>query len=106
MEPLGIRERRASIGRTMQDERRHVNGGQHRAEVALRADVARCPNRAGRMISRIIVANAASRSGGMSSENKPGYDLGSNASPNSAMPRNISSRRATSCGGNEPAQPA
>jgi transposase len=58
------------------------------------------------MFSRIIVANAASRSGGMSSENKPGYDFGSNASPNSAMARNISSRRATCSYGNEPAQPA
>ena len=56
---------------------------------------------AGRTFSRIIVASSASRSAGIRSVNRPGYDLGSNASPSSAMPMNMSRRRATSSGVNE-----
>ena len=37
---LGVGERRAGIGRTVQDEGRHVNGGQHGPKVGLRSDVA------------------------------------------------------------------
>jgi hypothetical protein len=72
MERLGVRQRRPSISVAMQDERRHVDGGQHRPEVGLPSMWPAARIDAGRMFSRIIVANAASRSAGMRSENKPG----------------------------------
>ena len=44
MERLGVRERRPSVGLAVQDERRHVDRGQHGAEVGLRPGVARRSN--------------------------------------------------------------
>ena len=57
-------ERGPDVRVAVQDERRHIDGGQHRAEVALRPDVARRPHRGRAKRSRIIVADATVAVGG------------------------------------------
>ena len=45
MERLGVGKRRSGVGRAMQDERRHIDGWKHWAEIGLRSDVSGCADR-------------------------------------------------------------